>query len=97
MSTQLSFEEHIKKLGGEGILCDADMPSLKAGRKRVFELMRDGAWHTAEEICDAAGENGIPAREGLRRMRELRQHGFFIERERMDHRRFRYRMKMRAA
>ena len=35
-------------------------------------LLRDGEWHYANEIEEAAGSPGRPAREGLRRMRELR-------------------------
>ena len=62
----------IEKLGGVGVLSVADAKQLSAAAERVRALMSDGLWHTREEIELAAGENGIPAREGLRRMRELR-------------------------
>ena len=90
----------ISKLGGEGILTLADIEAFKGAKQRVALLMSDGRWHHAEEIDDAAGENGVPAREGLRRMREVRAEleprGFEFERERVVGRRaWRYRMTRR--
>lgn len=62
----------IRRLGGVGILNDDDILAFKAAQLRVFALMSDGEWHHPDEIELAAGQNGKPAREGLRRMRELR-------------------------
>lgn len=42
--------------------------TMSTGAKRVLELMGDGKWHTPEEIIAASRQ-----REGLRRMRDLRQ------------------------
>jgi len=80
--------------GGEGILSSTDVEELTNGKGRVLQLMSDGLWHTADEICLAAGENGKPAREGLRRMRDLRNEpGLDIERERVEGTRdWRYRL-----
>jgi hypothetical protein len=84
----------LRRLGGDGILDEKDLAELSAGVKRVYQLMSGGSWHTAEEIELAAGEGGVPAREGLRRMRELRGAGFEIERERVgDGRVWRYRIR----
>jgi hypothetical protein len=41
--------------------------------------MKDGAWHTAQSIIDASGQ-----REGIRRMRELRQIGYVVEQMRPE-------------
>jgi hypothetical protein len=60
--------EHVKRLGGRGILKRYDIKDLKAQRNRVLWLMLDGLWHTATEII-----NFSQGREGLRRMRELRE------------------------
>jgi len=58
----------IRSLGGEGILQRSDLVDLKSQRARVLWLMLDGLWHTATEIL--VWSRG---REGLRRMRELRE------------------------
>ena len=58
----------IKKLGGEGILKLEDVADLKNQRAKVLALMLDGYWHSANSIIHASG-----GREGLRRMRELRE------------------------
>jgi hypothetical protein len=60
--------KYIKKLGGQGILKKSDVVFLKSQRARVLFLMMDGHWHLAGQIIKASG-----GREGLRRMRELRE------------------------
>jgi len=65
--------DDVSSLGGEGILNPDDLKELKEGTHRVYILMSDLAWHSPDEICLHAGKNGVPAREGLRRMRELRK------------------------
>jgi len=65
-----------------------DYFGLQAACRRVWELMRDGQWHSATEIIDAAKQ-----REGLRRMRDLTQIGYTIEKHRPEgSREWRYRM-----
>ena len=88
-------QRDISRLGGEGILTPDDIPELKAGTRRVLALMLDGRFHSADEIMGAAGKGGVPAMEGLRRMRELRAHGFDVEKERVGNRRWMYRLKKR--
>lgn len=79
----------IAALGGIGILSESDLQSLSDAKSRVFELMRDGRWHTRPEIEAAAD-----AAEGMRRMRELRKlPGVEIQRMRSkDRREFVYRL-----
>lgn len=72
----------LRRLGGEFTLTAEDLAKLKAGVRRVFDLMKDGQWHTRTEIMLAAGEHGVPASEGLRRMRELRR-WFRVETQRV--------------
>lgn len=68
----------------------ADFAGLQSACRRVYDLMRDGEWHTATEVIDAAKQ-----REGLKRMRDLRQIGYTIETDRPgDGREFRYRLVM---
>ena len=68
----------------------ADFSGLQSACKRVYDLMRDGEWHTAQAIIDAAKQ-----REGPKRMRDLRQIGYTIETDRPgDGREFRYRLVM---
>lgn len=75
-------------------LCDANIASCTEDFKnspkwktprytqkaRVRDLMMDWGWHRAAKIRLVAGD-GIPASEGLRRLRELR-HEFRIEKRR---------------
>tara|TARA_Y100000310_G_C20484478_1_gene716232 strand:- start:102 stop:491 length:390 start_codon:yes stop_codon:yes gene_type:complete len=79
------------RLGGVGILTDQDLADLKGGVRRVFDLMSDGEWYDRNAICLAAGTDGIPASEGMRRMRELRQ-WFEVERRNLGGRRWVYRL-----
>lgn len=91
----MSDWDYIKKLGGEGILRRRDVRDLKSQRAKVLFLMLDGLWHRADEIIQFSG-----GREGLRRMRELREiPGVEIERHRAPNRYnrdFYYRLKVSA-
>lgn len=66
-----------------------DFRELNDAVQRVFALMSDGDWHEAQEIINVSGQ-----REGLRRMRDLRRHGYTIESVRVsqDSREFKYRI-----
>ena len=69
-------------------MTERDFAGMQSACRRVYDLMRDGEWHTAQAIIDAAKQ-----REGLKRMRDLRQIGYTIETDRPgDGREFRYRM-----
>jgi hypothetical protein len=87
----------ILALGGEGILHPTDLEDFYAAEARVARLLSDGRWHNAGEIRLAAGKDGHPASEGLRRLRAVRakleERGYGFERERAgDGRNFIYRM-----
>ena len=56
-----------------------DFSGLQSACRRVYDLMRDGEWHTATEVIDAAKQ-----REGLKRMRDLRQIGYVLEQHRPE-------------
>jgi hypothetical protein len=64
------------------LLLSEDLPSLKSQRLKVALLMLDLFWHTRFEIEKVAG-----GAEGMRRMRELRQRGWEIEKRRIEGRR----------
>ena len=87
-------EREAKVLGGAGTLTDEDIEELKGGVRRVALLMHDGLWHSAEEVRLAAGTNGVPASEGLRRLRSLRaRFGIEVEKRRVgEGRGFEYRV-----
>ena len=56
-----------------------DFYGLQAACRKVYDLMKDGQWHSAQSIIDASGQ-----REGLRRMRDLRQIGYTVEQMRPE-------------
>ena len=64
----LPWHEHLWAIGGAETLSREDLKELNASCTRVYNLMRDRAWHGPEAIRQAA--NGS---EGLRRMRALRK------------------------
>lgn len=63
--------------GADAPLELADIPPLKAGVMKAYELAKDGDWHTADEIEAYVGQ-----RESLRRFRQLRQ-WYTIEKRRI--------------
>lgn len=65
---------------------------LEASKRRVFDLLSDGAWHSTREIQGAGGCDGC------RRLRELRRMGVPIEGEPMqDSNGWQYRMRISEA
>lgn len=58
---------------------DLDALRLKDNLVRVLRLMIDGTWHSMSELRSVGGSSGD------RRLRELRQLGFKIEKERDPH------------
>lgn len=81
----------IQSLGGEETLTDKDMLELGAGVRRIYEMMKDGQWYSRDEIDKAAGRHGYPAKEGTRRLRELRR-WFTIEKVKANNRHWHYRL-----
>ena len=58
---ELCDEQWMRAHGGEGSITLDEVPELKSGVERVHHLMKDGEWHTAEEVRIAAGTDGVPA------------------------------------
>jgi hypothetical protein len=70
MSQLLLFDDSLRRrarIGGGETLTKRDARDLNEAAQRIYELMRDGRFHTREEIERASGQL-----EGMRRMRELR-------------------------
>jgi hypothetical protein len=70
-----STGEHAAAIGMLGATVK-DLTDFQHATRRVYDLMKDSQWHTIQEIRDAANQW-----EAGRRMRELRQCGYIIERE----------------
>jgi hypothetical protein len=84
------MSKEISKLGGVDVITDHDLSDFSKAKKRILDLMSDGAWHTATEIIEVTGQ-----REGLRRLRDLRGKGIEVEVMRDgDKREFLYRINM---
>lgn len=64
----------------------SDAAELQTAAGRIYQFMRDGQWHTTQEIAQASG-----VWSGDRRMRDLRQLGYKFE-KRQDGRTFSFRM-----
>jgi len=73
------IHREIEKIGGHEILVPEDLGDLRKAEQAIFELMRDGAFHSRGEIERASGYQA----EALRRMRSLRQ-WFVIERRKSE-------------
>lgn len=64
-------------------------PRLDSARGRVLHLMLDRQWHPAPAICDPA----VGGSEGLRRLRELRSEGWWVEKRRATEGVWEYRLR----
>lgn len=81
--------EYAHRLGAQGTATAKDLEDFQEATKRVHALLKDGRWHSATEIYEVTKQ-----RDGMRRLRELRQLGYVIERSRPDEssREWHYRM-----
>jgi threonyl-tRNA synthetase len=61
-------------IGAKPELTPDALAGLSKATARVYELLKDGHWHSATSIIEASG-----IREGLRRVRELRQRGMKVD------------------
>lgn len=68
-----------------------DFVDFHKAERAIFNLMRDGKWHTATEIINTSGQ-----REGLRRMRDLRKNSSVkeIAKKRTEKREWIYKMEL---
>ena len=67
-------------------LTEEDMKDFSRARRAIYSLMKDGAWHGADNIIAVSG-----IREGLRRMRELRE-WYTVEKRNAGNRNFEYKL-----
>ena len=83
-----AFHKSIASLGGHGILHTEDLADLSEATAKIYYHMRDGKWHTIDELKELTGQA-----QADRRMRSLRGFGVRIEcRRRQGSRLFEYRM-----
>lgn len=66
-----NFSDNPASLGGEGQLGPDDMRALLNNVEKVLKLMKDGLWHTHDEIKAACAG----AADYMRRARQLREIG----------------------
>jgi len=88
----MNYEEsrYIASVGGSDNLRREDVAPLKAGVQQVLEIMQKGAWVTIPDLRKQINQEGAD-----RRMRELRQAGYQIEKRRIANSRlYEYRLKM---
>ena len=78
INAAVADQEHCKSLGGPGDLRVDDMPEVRAGVKRVLEIMSDGNWYSNQELRDATG-----LEQADRRRRELSAMGYTIHKRRV--------------
>ena len=81
----MSYQQ-LLALGGNG-LTEADLMDFSEQKRRIYELMKDGRWHTRREIEEAG-----KCAEAIRRMRDLRQFYPIEKRRATDNRIYEYRM-----
>jgi len=80
--------KYVASIGGEGIIRKQDIPILYKGVQQVFDIMKDGNWYTIPQLRERTGQEGAD-----RRMRELRQNGYTVDRRRVgDSRLWEYRL-----
>jgi hypothetical protein len=73
----MNVKTELKKIGGEKFLNEKDLKDFGKAEKKIYELMCDLEWHSATEIITVSEQ-----REGLRRLRKLRDKGLVIETKR---------------
>ena len=87
-----SDSRYVASIGGKGIIREQDIPALKKGVQQIYDIMKDGQWHTIPELRERINQEGAD-----RRMRELRQAGFTVEKRRVgESRLWQYRLDVPA-
>lgn len=91
MSTPLLDWQPPSPFPGRGATFDPERDGRRLGdqAKRVFEVMRDGQWHTLREVSAATGD---PEASVSARLRGFRDFGFTVEREFVHRGLHRYRL-----
>lgn len=75
----MNFEDakYIQSIGGQGIVKQHDVKPLRDSVKQIYEIMKDGNWHSIPELRQATKKDSAG-----RRLRELREAGISIEKKR---------------
>lgn len=68
-----------------------DGARLNAQCQRVFNVMSTGAWHTLASLSMATGD---PQASVSARLRDLRKHGYTVDKEYLERGLWKYRMKI---
>lgn len=76
---------------------DRDGARLNAQAQRVFDAMRDGEWHTPEELERLTGDNWASVSARARDFRKSRYGGFTVERRSVGHGLWEYRLLLPVA
>lgn len=69
---QLSLEDYAKRTGMKD-MTGKDADDFNEAHQNIFRLLSDGREHSATEIIEVSG-----VRDGLRRLRDLRQMGYHV-------------------
>lgn len=85
---QLSLDAYAKRISMPD-MTEKDAKDFKKAHQNIFRLLSDGREHSATEIIQVSG-----VRDGLRRLRDLRQMGYDVPLVRKVGRESFYRMKI---
>jgi hypothetical protein len=80
------------EFGGESFDARLDGPRLKGQLERTLEVMKDGRWHTLQEVADAVGCTTQSASARIRDLRKPRYGAHHIRRSRIGPAVFAYRL-----
>jgi len=78
--------------GGATFDAERDGLRLNAQCKRVYDVMKDGAWHTLKQISAATGDPEASISARIRDLRKSAFGGFRIDREYIERGLWKYRM-----
>lgn len=81
---------------GHTYVASIDKTRLNAQTERVFQVMRDGAWRTLDEIAGITGDPPASVSARLRDLRKEKFGGFAVGRRRRTKGLFEYRLILEA-
>jgi hypothetical protein len=85
MKDGITAASELDSMTVRAVKCPVVPPGVRPPTARICAMMIDGQWHTTATIELAASKDGqIRAKDGLRRMRDLRKVGYTIEKRRMS-------------
>jgi hypothetical protein len=97
-STFFDIPAPVQKLSGdrdgETFNRKRDLVRLNEQQLRIYDVMKDGRWHTLRDVSDATGDPETSVSARLRDLRKPKFGGFTVEREHVIGGLWRYRMVM---